>query len=169
MKKLLKFLSKRFKYATTNRILRFKVKRAQRALANLGDRDHQIIRIVKSALADRRNRLMIAPLSGARYIKMPRQEMFIIISDNRVVISNHKFYYDLHTPNVLSEYLIQKFNQITNHQRDLMERDMLSNIKSGLSDIADKLDKKSKENGSKVREQFRQEPEEISLAQFQNL
>lgn len=161
MKKLLKFAS--------NRILRFKVKRAQGRIEKLEKRDHDIIRIVKAALADRRNALMIAPNSGVRYIRMPKQEMFIILSDNRVVISNHKFYYDLYTSNVLSEYLIQKFNQVTNHQREIMEKEMLSNIKAGISDIADRLDKKSKENGSKVREQFRQESETLRVAQFQSL
>jgi hypothetical protein len=50
-----------------------------------------------------------------------------------------------------------------------MEKEMLSNIKAGISDIADRLDKKSKENGSKVREQFRQESETLSMAQFQSL
>lgn len=164
MKTLFKFLAKRIKYATVNRILRFKVKRAQAALNNLDERDKNIIKIVKAALADRRNRLMIAPISGARYIRMPRQEMFIIISENKVIISNHKFYYDLYTTNVLSEYLIQKFNQVTNHQRDLMERDMMSNIRSGLSDIADKLDKKTKDHASKIREDLRQELEEAVLA-----
>lgn len=164
MKTLFKFLAKRIKYATVNRILRFKVKRAQAALDNLDERDKNIIKIVKAALADRRNRLMIAPISGARYIRMPRQEMFIIISDNKVIISNHKFYYDLYTTNVLSEYLIQKFNQVTNHQRDLMERDMMSNIRSGLSDIAEKLDKKTKDHASKIRDDFRQELEEAALA-----
>lgn len=164
MKTLFKFLAKRIKYATVNRILRFKVKRAQAALNNLDERDKNIIKIVKAALADRRNRLMIAPISGARYIRMPRQEMFIIISENKVIISNHKFYYDLYTTNVLSEYLIQKFNQVTNHQRDLMERDMMSNIRSGLSDIADKLDKKTKDHASKIREDLRQELEEAALA-----
>lgn len=164
MKRLIKFIVTQIKYATVNRMMRSKVKRAQRAIAELDERDRNIIRIVKAALADRRNRLMIAPISGARYIRMPKQEMFIIISDNRVIISNHKFYYDLYTTNVLSDYLIRRFNQVTNHQRDLMERDLLSNVKSGLSDIADRLDKKTKENGSKIREEFQKEPEEIVLA-----
>lgn len=154
---------KRLQYATILKIRKFKVKRAQDALAKLDDRDQSIIKIVKAALMDRRNRLMIAPISGARYIRMPDEEMFIIITENRVIISNHKFYYDLHTPTVLSNYLIQKFNQIANHQRDLMERDMTRNIESGLFNIAEKLEKKIKDDEIKLREQLSKEPKDSVL------
>lgn len=156
MKRIVNYIIKKLKHATVNRMMRIKVKRRQRGINRLSEREATVARIVKAALADRRNILMIAPLSGTRYIKMPDEGMFIIIGGNNVIISNHKFYYDIDASFELSEFLIERFNRVLEHQRTSMEKEMLSNIQAGLVDIADSIDKKIKSNEGSIREQFRE-------------
>lgn len=155
MKRIVNYIIKKLKHATVNRMIRLKVRRKQRAIERLSERESTVARIVKAALSDRRNILMIAPLSGTRYIKMPDEGMFIIIGGNNVIISNHKFYYDIDASLTLSDYLIERFNRVLDHQRTSMEKEMLSNVQSGLVDIADHIDKKVKYNESTIREQLR--------------
>lgn len=154
MKKLLKYIGRKLKYATIRRAIKFKVRQRQRAMQRLNERESIVARIVKAALADSRNILMVAPISGTKYIKMPDEEMFIIIGDSNVVISNHKFYYDIDTSTAFSDYLANRFNRVLERQRNSMEREMLSNVQSGLTDIVNQIDKKIQNHESRVREQL---------------
>lgn len=154
MKKLLKYIGRKLKHATIRRAIKFKVRQRQRAMQRLNERESTVARIVKAALADRSNILMVAPISGTKYIKMPDEGMFIIIGGSNVIISNHKFYYDIDLSMTLSDYLVDRFNRILERQRNSMEREMLSNVQSGLTDIANQIDKKIQNHESRVREQL---------------
>lgn len=154
MKKLLKYIGRKLKHATIRRAIKFKVRQRQRAMQRLNERESTVARIVKAALADRNNILMVAPISGTKYIKMPDEGMFIIIGGSNVIISNHKFYYDIDLSMTLSDYLVDRFNRILERQRNSMEREMLSNVQSGLTDIANQIDKKIQNHESRVREQL---------------
>ena len=151
MKKLLKYIGRKLKHATIRRAIKFKVRQRQRAMQRLNKRESTVARIVKAALADRSNILMVAPISGTKYIKMPDEGMFIIIGGSNVIISNHKFYYDIDLSMTLSDYLVDRFNRILERQRNSMEREMLSNVQSGLTDIANQIDKKIQNHESTVR------------------
>lgn len=164
MKKFFKYLSKQFRYATVNRVIKFQVRRKQRAIERLNERESTVAKIVKAAISDKFNTLMIAPLSGTRYIRMPDEDMFIILGSSNVVISNHKFYYDIDISTTLSDYLFERFNRVLEHQRNSMEKEMLGNIQAGLSDIANHIDKKVKQHGSKFHRHILSESEETSMA-----
>lgn len=169
MKNSLKKLVKKIKIAIVNRVLRIRVRRRLKKMQKLNQREATVARIVKAALADRRNILMVAPLSGTKYIKMPDEGMFIIIGGSNVIISNHKFYYDIDVSMELSDYLIDRFNRILERQRNSMEKEMLSNVQTGLTDIANTIEKKINENGSKIRENIREELKTFDVAPEQNL
>lgn len=155
MKKLIAFIFNRIRYATVKRFMKSKIGRSNRTINSLGQKDQDIIRIVKSALVDKRNRLTIVPVSRAREIIGPKNEMAITISHNRIVIRDHKKHYDLYVGSELSGYLTRRFNRVMQRQRSLIDRDLTNNLNKGLSELANTLNKKRKINGSKVNQKLR--------------
>lgn len=140
IKETLDTVKKKIKNLTIRQFLKNKAKNRLNIEARLTQREQIVLRIVKQAMADRKNILLNAPISGKYYIKTPDDEMFIIISDSNVVVCNHKFYYDIDINHKLSELLIDRFTRILDHQRHLMEREMLGNIVDGLSSISEKIE-----------------------------
>ena len=41
------------------------------------------------------SKFLIAPISGKRYIKNSRLELFVILDDKRISITNHVYHYDV--------------------------------------------------------------------------
>lgn len=117
------------------RYLRTLVRRKERMAANPTAKDQLVTRIVKAAISDKSSILAAAPLSGKKYIKLPSRDMFIIMESNNVIISNHKFYYDIDISAGPAILLHNRFNKVLEHQRSLMEKEMLGNIIDGLSGI----------------------------------
>ena len=128
------------KSLTIRQYLKAKARKRLALESKLTQREQIVLKIVKGAMTDRKNILLNAPLSGKQYIKTPNDEMFIIISGANVVVSNHKFYYDIDINEKLSDLLIDRFTRILDHQRHLMERDMIGNVVDGLSSISDRIE-----------------------------
>ena len=139
-------VKRKVKNLTIRQFLKNKAKNRLNIEARLTQREQIVLRIVRQAMSDRKNILLNAPLSGKHYIKTPDDEMFIIISDSNVVVCNHKFYYDIDINHKLSGILIDRFTRILDHQRHLMEKDMLGNIVDGLSSISEKIESSLKKS-----------------------
>jgi hypothetical protein len=133
------------------------IKRIKRALAKakvrdkwakfeaLTKREKHVISIVITALSDSENIFHLAPISGLMFIRMPEKDMFIIMEGTRVIISNHKFYYDIQVKPWVQDLLSKRFNKVMDRQRLLIEKDLLETITEGLGNIEKYLKDK---NGS---------------------
>ena len=88
------------------------------------------------------SKFLIAPLSGKRYIKNEEVDLFIIIYDNHLSITNHVYHYDV----VLNQREIDKINNMydnkTERIRQQFENEIMGQINSSLQSIQDKLLKK---------------------------
>lgn len=88
------------------------------------------------------SKFLIAPLSGKRYIKNEEVDLFIIIYDNHLSITNHVYHYDV----VLNQREMDKINFMydnkTERIRQQFENEIMGQINSSLQSIQDKLLKK---------------------------
>ena len=82
---------------------------------------------------------LIAPLSHKRYIKNEKLGMFVILSDNRINITNHIYNYDIMVPIVMSDKLCSMFDNKVENSRQKFESDMHGQIQHSLSTILQKL------------------------------
>jgi hypothetical protein len=89
------------------------------------------------------SKFLIAPLSGKRYIKNEEVDLFIIIYDNHLSITNHVYHYDV----VLNQREIDKINNMydnkTERIRQQFENEIMGQINNSLQSIQDKLLKSS--------------------------
>ena len=85
------------------------------------------------------SKFLIAPLSGKRYIKNEEVDLFIIIYDNHLSITNHVYHYDV----VLNQREMDKINLMydnkTERIRQQFENEIMGQINSSLQSIQDKL------------------------------
>lgn len=82
---------------------------------------------------------LIAPLSNRRYIRNERLGMFLILSDNRINITNHIYNYDISVPFALSDKLRKMFDSKVEGARMKFEKEMHSQIQHSLTTILEKL------------------------------
>lgn len=85
------------------------------------------------------SKFLIAPISGKRYIKNSRLELFVILDDRRISITNHVYHYDV----ILSERdwdrLSIMYDNKTEKIRQIFEDEMKSQIQNSLNKILDKF------------------------------
>lgn len=127
----------RLKKLTGFRYLRARVKKDWAKESRLNPRERHVLEIVKAALADKDNVQHVAPITGLKFIKMPEKDMFIIIEGPKIIISNHKFYYDIQVSGWLQDKINQRFDKIMDHQRMLMEKELMLTVTDGLGRIAE--------------------------------
>jgi len=82
---------------------------------------------------------LIAPLSNKRYIRNEKLGMFIVLSDNRINITNHIYNYDIMVPSPLSDKLCRMFDSKVEESREKFEAGMRSQIQHSLLTILQKL------------------------------
>lgn len=127
----------RLKKLTMFRYLRAKVKRDWERETKLNQRERHVLEIVKAALADKDNVQHVAPITGLKFIKMPEKDMFIILDGPKIIISDHKFYYDIQVSAWLQDRINRRFDKIMDHQRMLMEKELMLTVTNGLGRIAE--------------------------------
>jgi hypothetical protein len=110
------------------------------AVNSLNDKEKIILKIVTESLFSAEAILLIAPISSIQYIKMPSKEIFVILSGCNVVISNHKFYYDIDISENLANTLYERFNKVMDRRQRIMEKDMVSGLIDGLTDLSNKIE-----------------------------
>ena len=82
---------------------------------------------------------LIAPLSQKRYVKNESLGMFIILSDNRINITNHVYNYDIMVPSSLLDKLNTMFDNKVEDSRQKFESEMRNQIRHSLTTILQKL------------------------------
>jgi len=82
---------------------------------------------------------LIAPLSQKRYIKNDSLGVFIVLSNNRINITNHVYNYDVNLSQTISDKLSYIFDRKVEALRLEFETEIKSQIKHSLTTILGKL------------------------------
>ena len=85
------------------------------------------------------SKFLIAPISGKRYIKNSRLELFVILDDRRVSITNHVYHYDVLLNERDWDRLSSMYDNKTEKIRQEFEDEMKSQINNSLHNILDKM------------------------------
>lgn len=85
------------------------------------------------------SKFLIAPLSHKRYIKNDPLGMFIVLSNNRINITNHIYNYDVNLSPSISDKLNDMFDNKVELLRQTFETEIKSQIKHSLTTILEKL------------------------------
>ena len=79
--------------------------------------------------------MLLTPISGKRYIRSEKNEIFIILDSHRVKIINHVYAYDVHINDKSWNQIISLFDNEVEKRREEFELQITSNIKSSLQKI----------------------------------
>jgi hypothetical protein len=79
--------------------------------------------------------MLLTPISGKRYIRSEKNEIFIILDSHRVKIINHVYAYDVHMKDKSWNQIISLFDNEVEKRREEFEQQITSNIKSSLQKI----------------------------------
>jgi len=96
--------------------------------------------ICKKLINDPISKLTIAPVSNKRYIKNDESNMFIVISDNSIMLINHVYSYNIYCDyNENYIELIKMFDNEVEKKRLELENEIKSNIQHSLKKILEGL------------------------------
>jgi len=79
--------------------------------------------------------MLLTPISGKRYIRSEKNEIFIILDSHRVKIINHVYAYDVHMNDKSWNQIISLFDNEVEKRREVFEQQITANIKSSLQKI----------------------------------
>jgi hypothetical protein len=85
------------------------------------------------------SKFLIAPISGKRYIKNSRLELFVILDDKRISITNHVYHYDVFFTDRDFDRITKMYDNKTETIRQEFENEMKSQIHTSLSTILHRL------------------------------
>jgi hypothetical protein len=85
------------------------------------------------------SKFLIAPISGKRYIKNSRLDLFVILDDKRVRIINHAYPYDVRFTDRDFDRITKMYDNKTETIRQEFENEMESQIQNSLSTILNRL------------------------------
>lgn len=105
----------------------------------------KVIYIVSSLIKDEKSIMLMAPISGKKYIQNKSRNMFIILNDVEITISNNvaMYYYNLEVDLSVSKKLSRHFNNVLESRRLTMEHDTVSGVSSNLDYIAKNMNELS--------------------------
>ena len=114
--------------------------------SNQTDHNSQNERICKSIcykmINNPHSKFLIAPLSGKRYIKNEVLQVFIILDDKKITITNHIYHYDVIVTQRDFDRLTHMYDNKTEQIRNEFENEMMSQIMVSLSTILTKISEK---------------------------
>jgi hypothetical protein len=98
--------------------------------------------IVRKMISHPESKFSIAPLSYKRYIINQSLDLFIIIEDNRVEITNHIYHYVIKLSNKETTKLTKQFDAKLEKIRIQYEDEIKSQVTNTLQKIFDKVNRK---------------------------
>lgn len=135
MKKYFKRLFKRLRLKI---YLKFKsISRTD--MSSIDENEIKSSAICRKLLSHPDSLFLIAPLSHKRYIKNDSLGVFIVLSNNRINITNHIYNYDVNLTQIVSDKLNNMFDNKVDALRLEFESDIKSQIKHSLTTILERL------------------------------
>jgi hypothetical protein len=139
MKKLWRAIRRQFKKI---RLIFAKIKRGSDLLpSNREVSEYEGITeaIVRKMINHKDSVFTIAPLSGKKYIINKTLDIFVIMEDSKIEITNHVYHYVVSLDRRRIEKLNDFYNRKVDSQRLEYERQIISQISNTLHDIFDKV------------------------------
>lgn len=131
MKKFFKKLWMRFSIHVT--------KKLSQEIENLDENERLSSAICRNLIKHPESTFLIAPLSHKRYIRNESLQMFIILQDDRMNITNHIYNYDILLRKDTSERLNRIFDYRVEESRSKFESEMKSQVRHSLHSILKKI------------------------------
>lgn len=137
----------KIKYKILKLIVRFKIyiknKRIKQIYNDLSKPHILTINIILKLLKNKHTTLMVAPLSGERYIQLYEPSLgitktpdtFVVIEKNKVIIINHYYHYIFDINDNLYGLIIYEFDKETERRRRKMKKEIINNIVNSLIEI----------------------------------
>jgi hypothetical protein len=114
-------------------------KKIHPSLETLEDNEKLASAICRTLIKHPESTFLIAPLSQKRYIRNEVMQMFIILQDDRMNITNHIYNYDILLTKETSDRLNRIFDYKVEEARSKFEKEMKSQIRHSLFSILEKL------------------------------
>ena len=104
------------------------------------DHEGECITICKHLIPQKDTELLYSPITEKRYIKSDKQQIFLTIQVDQLTVVNHQYSYNinLHGSNVYDR-ICSLFDNEIEKRRELMEKEIYSNVKHSLSTIVKNL------------------------------
>jgi hypothetical protein len=108
-------------------------------MSSIDENEKKSSAICRKLISHPNSQFLIAPLSHKRYIRNEPLGMFIVLSDNRINITNHVYNYDVNLTPIVGDKLNDMFDKKVDSQRLEFETEIKSQIRHSLTTILDKL------------------------------
>ena len=99
----------------------------------------EVFSICKRLIGKEDTILLISPLSGKRYIKSDDSQLFIIVETSQITLVNHQYSYDIDIAGKAHEKIARIFDAEVERRREIMEREIKSNVQKSLRTIYESL------------------------------
>ena len=116
-----------------------RINRTIRPVTEIDENEKTAASICRKLINDQNSKFLIAPLSQKRYIRNESLQMFIILQEDRINITNHVYNYDLTLSSHLTERLNRMFDNKVEEARLKFEKEIHSQVRHSLKKILEKL------------------------------
>jgi len=93
----------------------------------------EVLKICRILIRHESSTLLVCPTTGRSFITYDPMKIKIIIEDNKIVISNHQYYYEVSISKSGTDNIMRVFNGNVKGRRDLLEADIKTNAKTTLN------------------------------------
>lgn len=97
------------------------------------------VSICRNLISNSNSKFLLAPVSGKRYIKNSDLELFVILDDRHISITNHIYHYDVSIQDRNWFRLINMYDLKVESIRIEYENEIMSQIENSLSKIQQKV------------------------------
>lgn len=97
------------------------------------------VSICRNLITNSESKFLMAPVSGKRYIKNSDLNLFVILDDRHISITNHIYHYDVSIQDRNWFRLINMYDLKVESIRIEYENDIMSQIENSLSKIQQKV------------------------------
>ncbi len=97
------------------------------------------VSICRNLISNTNSKFLLAPVSGKRYIKNSDLELFVILDNMNISITNHIYHYDVTIEDRNWYRLINMYDSKVESIRLEYEKEIMSQIENSLSKIQEKV------------------------------
>jgi hypothetical protein len=97
--------------------------------------DRESYAICNKLMHDSESILLMSPISGKRYIKNDKMQIFVILERSMITIVNHQYSYNIEVWGKPMHRIERLFDVEVEKRRQAMENEIRSNVKHSLSNI----------------------------------
>jgi hypothetical protein len=116
-----------------------RLNRTIRPVVEIDENEKIAASICRKLINDQNSKFLIAPLSQKRYIRNESLQMFVILQEDRINITNHVYNYDLTVSYQLTQRLNRMFDNKVEEARLKFEKEIHSQVRHSLKKILEKL------------------------------